>query len=75
MPYVSAPDGDSAVGYLICMPYMYIYTCMPDIYALYVCPMSQLPMEILRWAIIAAAFVISLKFITRNVRNVVISQV
>lgn len=28
----------------------------------------------LRWAIIAAAFVVSLKFITRNVRNVVISQ-
>jgi protein YIPF1/2 len=33
-----------------------------------------LPMEILRWAIIAGAFIVSLKFITRNVRDVVIRQ-
>mmetsp|Transcript_103182 Transcript_103182/g.166354 ORF Transcript_103182/g.166354 Transcript_103182/m.166354 type:complete len:280 (+) Transcript_103182:55-894(+) len=33
-----------------------------------------LPMEILRWAIIAAGFVVSLKFITRNVRDLVIRQ-
>jgi len=32
-------------------------------------------MEILRWAIIAAAFVVSLKFITRNVRDCIIRQV
>lgn len=33
-----------------------------------------LPMELLRWAIIAAAFVVSLKFITRNVRDCIIRQ-
>jgi len=34
-----------------------------------------LPMELLRWVVIAGGFAVSLKFITRNVRDLVIRQV